>query len=73
MFHLPIKLRDSVFDQFKEKMKIYIPVDPRDKNQIDIELKDIVTLESITELINLAYKECEKRLGVKSIYENTRL
>jgi hypothetical protein len=54
LFHLPIKLRDSVFDLFKEKMKIFIPVDPRDKNQIDIELKDIVTLESIKELINLA-------------------
>ncbi|MGE7683910.1 hypothetical protein [Peribacillus simplex] len=59
LFHLPIELRDSVFDQFKEKMKIYIPVDPRDKNQIDMKLKDIVTLESIKELINLAYKERE--------------
>ena len=59
LFHVPTKLRDSVFERFRDKIKIYIPVDPRDKNQIDIELKDIVSLESIKELINLAYDERE--------------
>lgn len=59
LFHVPTKMRDFVFERFKEKIKIYIPIDPRDKNQIDIELKDIVSLESIKELINLAYDERE--------------
>jgi hypothetical protein len=59
LFHVPTKIRDSVFDRFKDKIKISIPIDPRDKNQIDIELKDIVSLDSIKELINLAYDERE--------------
>lgn len=59
LFHVPTKMRDFVFEKFKDKVKIYIPVDPRDKNQIDIELKDIISLESIKELINLAYEERE--------------
>jgi hypothetical protein len=59
LFHVPTKMRDSVFERFRDKMKIYIPVDPRDKNQIDIELNGIGSLDSIKELINLAYEERE--------------
>ncbi len=59
LFHVPTKMRDSVFEKFREKIKIYIPVDPRDKNQINIELKDIVSLDSIKKLIKLAYDERE--------------
>jgi DNA-binding MarR family transcriptional regulator len=59
LFHVPIKRRDVIFNQFKDKLKIYIPVDPRDKNQIDIDLKNIDSLESVKELIDLAYKERE--------------
>lgn len=59
LFHVPTKIRESVFERFKEKIKIYIPDDPKDKNQIDIELKDIISLESIKELIKLAYDERE--------------
>jgi hypothetical protein len=59
LFHVPTKMRDSVFGGFREKINIYIPVDSRDKNQIDLELKDIVSLDSIKELINLAYDERE--------------
>lgn len=59
LFHFPIKMRDKIFDKYKEKINIYIPIDPRDKNQIDIYLKDINKLEDIIELINLAYIERE--------------
>jgi hypothetical protein len=59
LFHVPTKIRDSVLERFKDKIKIYIPVDPRDKNQIDIELEDIVSLDSVKEIINLAYNERE--------------
>ncbi len=59
LFHVPIKIRDSVYEQFKDKGKFYKAVDPRDKNQIDIKLKDINSLEMIKELINIAYFERE--------------
>ncbi|MEK4715749.1 endonuclease NucS domain-containing protein [Sporosarcina sp. FSL K6-5500] len=59
LFHVPIKMRDSIYAQFKDKEKIYIAVDKRDKNQIDIKLKDMVSLEIIKELIHLAYSERE--------------
>jgi hypothetical protein len=59
LFHVPTKMRDTIFEKFKDKIKIYIPVDPRDKNQIDIELKNIVSMDSVKELINLAYDERE--------------
>jgi hypothetical protein len=59
LFHVPTDMRDSIFERFKDKIKIYIPVDPRDKNQIDIELKDIVSLDNVKELIKFAYEERE--------------
>ncbi|PFH89991.1 hypothetical protein COJ52_01000 [Bacillus cereus] len=59
LFHVPTKMRDSVFERFRDKIKIFIPVDPRDKNQIDIELKNIISLESVKELIYCAYQERE--------------
>lgn len=59
LFHVPVKMRNTFFEQFKEKIKIYIPVDSSDKNQIDIDLKDIDSLDSIKDLINLAYEKRE--------------
>ncbi|WP_438315198.1 endonuclease NucS domain-containing protein [Sporosarcina sp. FA9] len=59
LFHVPINMRDSVYEQFKEKEKIYKAVDPRDINQIDIKLKDIVSLDTMKELVNLAFSERE--------------
>ncbi|WP_286141795.1 hypothetical protein [Bacillus sp. AFS001701] len=59
LFHVPTKIRDTVFNRFKDKIKIYLPINPRDKNQIDIELKDICSLDSVKELIKLAYDERE--------------
>lgn len=59
LFHVPIKIRDSVYEQFKDKEKIYKAVYQRDQNQIDIKLKDIISLEIIKELIDRAYFERE--------------
>lgn len=59
LFHVPIKMRDSVFERFRDKIKIFIPADTRDKNQINIELKNIISLESIKKLIYCAYQERE--------------
>lgn len=59
LFHVPTKMRDSVFEKYKDKIKIYIPVDPRDKNQIDIELRDISSLDCVKDLIDCAYQERE--------------
>lgn len=59
LFHVPTKMRDSVFEKYKDKIKIYIPVDLRYKNQIDIELRDIPSLDGVKDLINCAYRERE--------------
>ncbi|MHA6252746.1 hypothetical protein [Oceanobacillus sp. CAU 1775] len=59
LFHFPIKIRESVFNNYWSKINISIPVDPKDKNQIDIELREINSLESVKELINLAYDKRE--------------
>lgn len=59
LFHVPTKIRDFVFERFRDRIKIFNPVDSRDKNQIDIELKNIISLESVKELIYCAYQERE--------------
>ncbi|MBN8199185.1 hypothetical protein ACFWGC_29305 [Cytobacillus pseudoceanisediminis] len=59
LFHVPITIRDAICKKYQDEMKIYIPTDLRDKNQIDIEIKDIDSIEKIKGLINLAYKERE--------------
>lgn len=59
LFHLPIKIRDSLYEQFKDKEKIFKAIDRRNKNQIDIKLKDIISLEVIKEIIDIAYAERE--------------
>lgn len=59
LFHVPISKRNEVFQKYQGEMKIYLPADPKDKNQIDIEIKDIDSLERIKGLIDFAYKERE--------------
>lgn len=60
LFHFPIKMRDDIFEQYKDKLNIYTSVNPkRDKNQINIALNDIGSLDSVKELIDLAYIERE--------------
>lgn len=59
LFHVPIKIRDSVHKKYQEEVKTYIQTVSRDKNQIDIDFKDIDSIEEIKGLIDLAYKERE--------------
>lgn len=59
LFHVPTKMRDYIFEKYRGKIRICIPVDPRDKNQIDIELRDIPSLDCVKDLINCAYQERE--------------
>lgn len=55
LFHFPIAERDHIFEEYRHFCAIYMPKDARDKNQIDIKLVDINSLNDIKELIILAY------------------
>ncbi|WP_240762702.1 endonuclease NucS domain-containing protein [Paenibacillus thalictri] len=59
LIHVPVKKRDIIFKQFQSGIKIYLPIDKRDKNQIDIQLKDIASMESLVPIIQMAYEERE--------------
>ncbi|MED4601245.1 endonuclease NucS [Paenibacillus validus] len=59
LIHVPVKKRDEIFKLFQSNIKIYLPIDKRDKNQIDIKLDQIVSLESLIPLIQTAYEERE--------------
>lgn len=59
LFHVPIQRRDEIYHTYKDTVSIDIPTDPRDKNQIDIQLVDIHSLKSVRELIQIAYNERE--------------
>lgn len=59
LFHVPIKHREEIFNQQRMGLKIFSPIDPRDKNQIDLKLEDINSLETIKKIILFAYEERE--------------
>lgn len=59
LFHIPVNRRDEILSQLKESLVVYRPIDPRDKNQIDIQLEDIQSLDSIFPLVQIAYEERE--------------
>ncbi|HDX9579912.1 TPA: DUF91 domain-containing protein [Bacillus pseudomycoides] len=59
LFHVPVKRRDEVFYLFEKNINIYLPLDPRDKNQIDIMLEHVNSVEEIKSLIQVAYEERE--------------
>jgi hypothetical protein len=47
LFHLPVNQRDNTFHEFKATSRIYLPKDPRDKNQIDINFDEINSMLAI--------------------------
>ncbi|MBU9720272.1 MULTISPECIES: hypothetical protein [Bacillaceae] len=59
LFHVPVTERDSVFEEFRNFAPIYLAVDKRDKNQIDILLRDINSFNDIKPLIDYAYSHRE--------------
>ncbi|MFC5648607.1 endonuclease NucS domain-containing protein [Paenibacillus solisilvae] len=59
LFHVPVNRRDEIYDQFKSNISIYLPIDYRDKNQIDIQLTNIHSLDDLIPLVRLAYEERE--------------
>lgn len=48
-----------VFYLFKASANIYLPLNPRDKNQIDIMLEHVNSVADIKLLIQMAYEERE--------------
>lgn len=59
LFHVPINRRNELFERFSKTTNVYLPQNENDKNQIDILLDEIESLDSIKELIDIAYRESE--------------
>lgn len=57
LFHFPVAERNHIFEENKHSCAIYLPKDTRDKNQIDIKLKNINNLDEVNSLIDLAYEK----------------
>ncbi|HDR4445023.1 MULTISPECIES: endonuclease NucS domain-containing protein [Bacillus cereus group] len=59
LFHVPVNRRDEIFNLFEASVNIYLPSDPRDKNQIDIMLEHVNSVADIKPLIQVAYEKRE--------------
>ncbi|MFA2604387.1 hypothetical protein ABR763_19850 [Bacillus cereus] len=59
LFHVPVKRSDEIFYLFEASANIYFPLAPREKNQIDIMLEHVNSVEEVKSLIQIAYEERE--------------